>query len=307
MGGGILVTGCEGLVGSALTAWLRKQAFHLTGLDVRARDLHRGDVCDGGDVGRAFASCRGVVHLAAVSRVVWAEREPELCRSTNVGGTENVLRAALASRLRPWVIFVSSREVYGQQDALPVDEDAPLRPVNVYGRAKVRGEELAIEARAAGLRTAIVRLSNVYGSTRDHADRVIPAFARGAVLGRRLRVDGAGHVFDFTHLDDVVRGLVGLVEAMTEGGAPLPPVHLLTGVPTSLRDLARMAIDAGGTDATIVEAPPRSYDVARFYGDPSRAHALLGWRARVGIREGVARLVEDFRAELRPAGAEVRS
>lgn len=302
----ILVTGSEGLVGGALRWALRAHGLDVVGLDVRARGPGRADVRDECEVARAVDGCRGIVHLAAVSRVVWAERDPEACWATNVGGTENVLRAAAAGRRRPWVIFVSSREVYGEADALPVGEEHPRRPVNVYGRAKGRGEELAILARAAGVRTAIVRLSNVYGSARDHADRVVPAFARGAVLGRRLRVDGADHVFDFTHLDDVVRGLVRVVEVMDAGEAAPPPVHLLTGKPTSLGQLARFAIEAAGPGASVVEAPPRSYDVARFYGDPSRARALLGWEARVGVREGVGRLVEDFRLELR-AGAEVRS
>lgn len=71
------------------------------------------------------------------------------CRATNVGGTRNVLAAALAADPRPWVLFASSREIYGQADALPVTEDAPARAMNVYGHTKVAGEALVGEARAA--------------------------------------------------------------------------------------------------------------------------------------------------------------
>jgi nucleoside-diphosphate-sugar epimerase len=244
----------------------------------------------------AIADCDGVVHLAAISRVVWGERDPALCWSTNVGGLRNVVDAALARARRPWLLFASSREVYGQPATLPASEDAALAPVNVYGRSKVAGENMVLEAREAGLRTAVVRLSNVYGSTGDHADRVLPAFARAAVAGQPLRVDGMGHTFDFTHIDDVASGVSALAELLRQGEQP-PPIHLLTGLPTSLGQAASLAIELARSQSTIVEAPPRSYDVATFYGDPGRARALLGWTARVTLPEGLGRLINDFRAE----------
>jgi nucleoside-diphosphate-sugar epimerase len=285
MAGKILITGAEGLVGAALARALAERGDEVVGLDLRAAEP--GDVRKAEDVRRALAGCEGVVHLAAVSRVVWGERDPEACLSTNVGGTRTVLREAR----RAWVLFASSREVYGQPAALPATEDAPLAPVNVYGRCKVAGERLADEAE----RAAVVRLSNVYGSTADHADRVLPAFARAAVAGDPLRVDGAGHTFDFTHLDDAVRGLMAVADLLRAGERP-PPIHLVTGAPTTLGEAARLAVELAGTDAPIVEAPPRDYDVARFVGDPGRARALLGWTPRVPFREGLARLVADFRA-----------
>lgn len=288
----ILITGSEGLVGSAVAEALVRRGDEVVGLDLGAKDPK--DVRVRAAVDAAMAGCTGVLHLAAVSRVVWAEQDPERAWTTNVRGTENVLRAAFASRVRPWVVFASSREVYGRPDRLPVAEDAPLRPINVYGRAKVRGEELLRTAGEEGLRAAVLRLSNVYGSARDHEDRVVPAFARGAALGRTLRVDGRDHVFDFTHLGDVTRGILAAVDLVAERGR-LPPIHLLTGTPTSLGELAAIAIDVAGTTATVSEAPPRSYDVPRFWGDPARAREILGWRAEIALRDGVGRLIADFR------------
>ena len=297
----ILITGSEGLIGSALRTALEARGTEVAGLDLRGAGDEEGDVRDAERVRHAVAGCCGIVHLAAVSRVVWGEREPETCRDVNVGGLRNVIAAAATVRAkssgRPWVVFASSREVYGQPDRLPVTEDAPLRPINVYGRSKVEGERLVEAARGEGLRAAIVRLSNVYGSTRDHADRVVPAFARGAVLGSVLRVDGADHTFDFTHLDDATRGIVAIIDLLADGKTPPPPVHLLTGQPFSLGQLAALAADLAGTGATIVQAPPRSFDVSRFHGNPARARKLLGWAPHVGLRQGLARLIHDFRLE----------
>jgi UDP-glucose 4-epimerase len=234
-----------------------------------------------------------VIHLAAVSRVVWGQRDPESCWDTNVHGTRNILEAAWLAAPRPWVVFSSSREVYGRPDHLPVREDAPLRPVNLYGRSKAEGERQVVEARREGLRTAIVRLSNVYGHVNDHADRVVPAFARAAVEGAPMIICGRGHTFDFTHIDDVVRGLVRLVEVLEDGLAP-SPIHFASGRPTTLGELATLANALGGDRSELVDGPERDYDVAQFVGDPTRASHLLQWRSEVDLNDGLQQLIRDF-------------
>lgn len=206
-----------------------------------------------------------------------------------------MLELALSSTMRPWVIFASSREVYGQPDALPVAETCPVCPVNVYGRSKVEGEKLVDAARNEGLRACTIRLSNVFGSTNDHVDRVVPAFARAAALGQTLRIDGAEHTFDFTHIDDVTRGIVALAEFLASGKAAPQPIHFVSGVPTTLGQLAEMAIRIAGTGATVRCAPPRDFDVAKFYGTFAKAREILDWEPRVSLEEGLKRLIQDFR------------
>ena len=210
----VLITGSHGLIGTALGVELEKAGYAVERLDLRGGEGSRGDILDRAAVERAIDGCIGVVHLAAVSRVIDGERAPEVCWRTNVDGTRNVIEAALAELRRPWVIYASSREVYGQPGALPASEDAALAPVNIYGRSKVAAEDLTAKA---DLVTAIVRFSNVYGWVGDHADRVVPAFARQAAAGLPLRVDGSGHTFDFTHLDDTVRGVLAVVAQLVAG------------------------------------------------------------------------------------------
>ncbi|MDH5493272.1 MAG: NAD(P)-dependent oxidoreductase [Myxococcales bacterium] len=299
----ILITGSSGLIGAALTSALLAEGVDVVRLDVRGRGEAHGDVRDRARVHETVARVDGIVHLAAVSRVVWGERDPELCWATNVGGLRNVLEAAAQSGRAPWVAFASSREVYGQPVVLPATEDAPLRPVNVYGRSKVEGELLVAEAQRAGLRACTVRLSNVFGSTSDHADRVVPAFARAAALGAELRVDGFDHTFDFTHIDDVTRGMVALTQLLSAGGPP-PPIHFVSGRPTTLEELATLAARLGQRGSSIRSAAPRDFDVARFFGDPSRAKDLLGWQPLVRLEDGLARLVHAFRDAYRDAEAQ---
>src|SRR5690606_18333135 len=138
---------------------------------------------------------------------------------------------------------------------LPAVKDAPLAPINIYGRTKVAGERLITEAAGLGLRAAVVRLSNVYGSPADHHDRVVPAFVRAAVAGTALRVDGPEHTFDFTHIDDTARGIALLADLLAHGEPAPPPIHLLPGQPTTLGQLAALAVELAGGHAPIVTAP----------------------------------------------------
>ncbi len=155
-------------------------------------------------------------------------------------------------------------------------------------------EQYASKARLNGLNTAVVRLANVYGCVEDHEDRVLPAFCRNAAEGRPLRVDGFDHVFDFTHVDDTVRGIAQLVALLNANEHNLPPIHLLPGIGTTLLEAAKIAVDAADSDSSIVAAPSRDYDVARFIGNPERAKRLLGWEARITPSEGIRTLVKAF-------------
>jgi len=293
----ILITGSSGLIGRALRLALHEQGYCIRGLDIRASGTEAGDVCHPDTLRQAIQGCAGVIHLAAVSRVVWGERDPEHCEKVNIGGVRHLIDAALQSAHRPWLVFASSREVYGQAEQLPVPEEAPLRPVNVYARTKVAGERLMTEAREHGLQTSIVRFSNVFGSIHDHPDRVVPAFARAAALGKPLRVEGSEHTFDFTHVQDVADAVVALVRVLQAGPSTLAPIHFVTGQPTTLGQLANLAIRLAGSDSPILLAPERNFDVARFYGCPQRAQAQLGWTAKVSLEQGLAALIQAFRAD----------
>lgn len=299
----ILVSGSEGLVGRRLCAFLQRTGHRVVTLDNRlaADRAGHGDIRDQSAVARSVTGCDGVIHLAGVSRVLWGEREPDVCWDSNVGGTQNIVDAAIASSKRAWVLFASSREVYGEPVRLPVSDDDPIRPINIYGRSKAQAESILIAARDRGIRTGVVRLSNVYGDVRDWPDRVSPAFARGAAQGSPLKVCGSGHTFDFTHVEDTVRGIALAAEALGAGESKLPPMHFLTGQATTLGELAALANEAGGGRSTVVEAPQRSYDVAHFVGDPRRADEILGWRAAISVQVGIPRFVRDFAATLREA------
>jgi len=287
----ILVTGSSGLIGQPITVALRRQGHQVVEFDLKnspQQDLRNSDA-----VSAALKGASGVIHLAAVSRVALAEADPELCKSVNEHAFQTLLDICASASPPPWLIFSSSREVYGRQERLPVRETAPLQPLNVYARSKYYGESIVSEIRNRLLAANTVRLTSVYGALNDDPNRLIPAFARVSVFGGNLFVDGGERCFDFVHVDDVVRALLVLVE-LTASGNNLEPIHLASGVPTKLLDLAHLALTNARKPITVIDRAPREYDVHSFVGDTARAQQLLGWRNHIAIGEGFARLVNDF-------------
>jgi len=287
----ILVTGSEGLIGRYLT-----QALVDSGHEIRRFDLVRSpaeDVRNPSALKKAIHGVSGVVILAAVSRVIWAQRDPARCTATNVDALGTIIRLCLEAKNRPWMLFASSREVYGNAEQFPVAEDAPLSPINLYAHSKVKGEAMIGEARAAGLTANICRLSSVYGCPLDHRDRVAMAFAQAASFGGTIRLEGADNMLDFTSVRDVTRGLALHISATAQGES-LPPIHFVSGEGTTLADLAGIACRNARNIVSLEETAPRRFDVPRFVGDPSRAKALLGWSAGTGIREGLPVLIDDI-------------
>jgi nucleoside-diphosphate-sugar epimerase len=283
----ILVTGAAGLIGRHFCTRLEREGRAFRRFDLRIAPEQ--DTRNPAALAQALEGVSGVVHLAAVSRVVTAQGQPDLCWETNVDALKSLL--SLCGDSGRWIVFASSREVYGQPLALPVAESAPLQPMNIYARSKVAGEALIDGVREKGVVANVVRFSSVYGCPQDHEDRVAMAFAWAGCRGGTMRLEGGENVLDFTYIDDAVDGLWRLCQR-TEAGERLPPIQFVSGRGVTLRQLADMAARNARGTVRSVEAPPRDFDVSRFIGDPARAAALLGWRATTDLETGVARLID---------------
>lgn len=292
----VLITGSEGLIGRELQRQLKAANIAYVGFDksIAAEQARYGDILNKPLLQQAIAKCSGIIHLAAISRVIWGERDPATCWETNVTGTQHILDIAANAAHKPWLIYASSREVYGQPITLPATEDTPLRPINHYAQAKVAAENLVNSYKNRGLNTAILRFSNVYGDTLDHADRVIPAFCFAAALGGQLNIEGKDNLFDFTHVTDVARGIIATMQQLAAGNN-LPSIHFTSGQATSLLELAKLVNEIGGGLATINYKPPRNFDVAQFYGSATRASQLLNWQHTTHLADGLNQLIKHYR------------
>lgn len=298
----ILITGAAGMIGSSTSKKLVELGHTVIGIDINLNtkpmtNVVYGDIRDMKDLEKNIEDVDGVIHLAAVSRVIFAQNNPELCFDTNIVGSNNVVRSALSSSKKPWLIYASSREVYGASDVLPVSENFALNPVNIYGKSKLAAELSFDAANHAGLKSAIVRFSNVYGWTEDHETRVIPAFLRASIKNDKLYVEGTDNTFDFVHISDATAGLIKVVEYMESEKTAFPKIHFVTGQATTLLELANKCVQIAGS-GEIEMAPSRTFDVGKFYGNPSRAKEILGWDAKIQLSDGLKMFHEELKNKL---------
>jgi nucleoside-diphosphate-sugar epimerase len=296
----ILVTGSSGLIGSAVCPILQAEGFDVLTMDIRKGQYGDAipcfkDILDGCELGRAVEGVAGIIHLAGVSRVVDAQRSPERCLRVNVDGLKNLIEAMEKQRELPWLIFASSREVYGEPLYLPVDEGHVLNPINVYGKSKQICEGMLENAAKSGMTSLIYRFSNVYGSIYDYPTRLIPAFLVGAIEGKTLRVDSADHVFDFTYVGDVAVAIATAANRLANGdfiGANV--FNLSPGKGTSLTELLEIIKRVVGKEVTTTRGRERKYDVARYVGNCTKLKSAMGYECRMQLKQGLEQMCADY-------------
>ena len=300
----ILITGGAGLIGTAARNHFEERGWDVTTLDLKEFALdgrkidHVGDICQIITLQEILSDIDGILHLAAVSRVIDAELDKPECTRVNVDGTRRLLQVASATKCR-WFIFGSSREVYGEPTLLPVKEEHGVSPINHYGFAKVEGERMVKEyCEQNGMSHSILRFSNVYGHPGDHPTRLVNAFLWNALHSEPLEVHGGGQLFDLTHIDDTASAIFNAANFMHSESRDLPPIHVLSGNPVAIEDLARLVLEITGSDSQIIHTQGRDYDVNRFYGDPSRLQNILRYRCQISIHEGLEMAAKLFRRRL---------
>ena len=280
----MLVTGSEGLIGKELSIKLLERKINVIGYDIKKGQ----DVLDQKSLEKIICDVDGVIHLAAVSRVVTGYKDPNAAVTTNVIGTSNILDLIRRKNPSCWMIFGSSREVYGESQSIKKESD-PQKPVNVYGASKSAGEYLTLcYGNNYNLRTFVVRFSNVYGGLNDHPDRVIPRFFNQALANSEITVYGGNQIFDFVHLSDVVEGLIRLIQKIINNEKLESRIfHFLTGRSSNLVDLAKKIIEITNSKSVINFLARREFDVDTFVGDPSVTMKVLEWQPRISIDEGL--------------------
>jgi UDP-glucose 4-epimerase len=293
----ILVTGSAGFIGSALREYLEAKDIKVVSYDIK--DAPDYDVRNINNLRNLIKDVEGIIHLAAVSRVITAQQQPHECISTNIGGTSNLLELARTRNgTLPWIIFGSSREVFGEPEIFPVTEKSPRIPINIYGLSKITGEHLCeTYTKYYNLKIRILRFSNVYTGVNDHLDRVIPKFILQALKDEDLYINGSGEErFDFTYISDVIKGIWGCFEEIRTSKSPLDDFNLSIGTPVSLKILAEIIVEKTNSNSKIMFNPSRDYDVNHFYASPKKAIERLGFEPSVSIDKGIDLAIKDLKS-----------
>ncbi|RAU21944.1 epimerase [Paramagnetospirillum kuznetsovii] len=300
-----LVTGGCGFIGSHLVDRLLADGHDVRVLDDlssgRRENLNEratlivGDVCDAAVVKSAMDGADGCFHLAAVSSVQRSTEAWAATHSINQTGAINLFEAARsAAGARPVpVVFASSAAVYGDSEALPLQEAGVALPISPYGADKLgcefhaRAAARVFEGRFAGL-----RFFNVFGPRQDPASPysgVISIFADRALRGLDLMIFGDGEqVRDFIHVSDVVRCMAKAM-AFLEGqpSGYFSPFNVCRGERVSVNMLAQAVLRASGSTVPISHGPARCGDIRYSQGDPAHSQSVLGFAAEITLIQGL--------------------
>ena len=304
------ISGGAGFLGLHLSRRLLADGYDVRTLDVvplddaeleRSVDELRGDVRNRDSVGKLVSGADVVVHAAAALPI---QASRGSIRSVNVGGTENVLRAADDAGVRR-VVFISSTAVYGVPEKHPIEEGDPLVGVGSYGESKIDAEGLC---RVAAVETTIVRPKTFIGAERLGVFEILFDWIRE---GRRIYTLGKGrNRYQLLAVEDLVDAIVRAAE---EPKAARETFNVGATEFGTVRSDLQALIDHAGSSSRLQPVPVKPAEIALralellrvsplaewhyktahkdSFVDVSKAQRLLGWQPRLSNRDA---LIETY-------------
>ena len=200
------------------------------------------------------------------------------------------------------IVFAGTRQIYGKPDYLPVDENHPVRPVDVNGINKMAGEWYHIlYNNVYGIRACSLRLTNTIGPRmriKDARQTFLGVWIRQVLTGRPFEVWGGEQLRDFTYVDDCVDAMM---RAALHEEAFGQIFNIGGGKRISLRDLADLLVDTAGEGAYEVREYPadrKKIDIGDYYADDSHLRSLLDWEPRTELKDGLRQIIDYYRPRL---------
>jgi dTDP-glucose 4,6-dehydratase len=264
----------------------------------REVEVFRGDLTNPEAVAGSVKGRERILHLGALIPIPYSYRHPREFVAANVVGTLNILEAARQAAIER-LVHVSTSEVYGTPDDLPIPETAPLNAQSPYAASKIGADQLALSYHACfDLPVVVARPFNTFGP-RQSARAVIPTIITAALTADEIVLGSTGPTRDFLYVEDTVLGLMSCADADGVAGAT---INLGTGSRISVHDVAALILEQLGVDKPITLAEervrPERSEVQHLEADVARARELLDWTHSVSLAEGLNRTIEWFTSSI---------
>ena len=311
----VFVTGATGLVGSWLTGRLIDAGADVVCLvrdwvpqseSVRSRAIDRvkvvrGDICDRDLMERALGEYEidTVFHLAAQTIVGIANRNPISTFESNIQGTWNLLEACRRSPKVQSIVVASSDKAYGDQEALPYCEDAPLQGRHPYDVSKSCADLIAqAYAKTYGSPVTVTRCGNFYGGGDLNWNRIVPGTIRSILRGERpiIRSDGQ-FVRDYFYVEDGAAAYMLLGEQLHQrpelrGQA----FNFSIESEVTVLELVEKILRAMDSDLKPAVRNEASNEIRRQFLSAAHARSVLNWHPLFTLEEGLERTIEWYEA-----------
>jgi dTDP-glucose 4,6-dehydratase/UDP-glucose 4-epimerase len=314
-GKSVLVTGGMGFIGSNLARELVSLGAEVTIVDslipeyggnlfnvADFRDRVSINVCDVRDpfaMTYLLAGKDYLFNLAGQTSHLDSMTDPHTDLGINATAQLSILEACKKVNRGIKIVFASTRQIYGKPDSLPVDENHPIRPVDVNGINKLAGEWYhLLYNNVYGIKACALRLTNTYGPGMrvvDARQTFLGIWLRLLIEGRPIKVFGDGlQLRDFNFVDDCVAAMLAAGSSDITGGK----VYNLGGREViSVKDLAALLVNLGHAGSYEVVPFPddrKAIDIGDYYGDFSAISRDIGWQPQVSLREGLQRTVAYY-------------
>jgi UDP-glucose 4-epimerase len=250
-----------------------------------------GDICQTDILNSAVKGVDYVIHLAALWLLQCYEY-PRAAFDVNVRGTFNVLEACVTNKVKK-LIYSSSASVYGDALEIPMTEEHPYHNKTFYGATKIAGEQMcrAFYYRY-GLNYVGLRYMNVYGPRQDYRGAYIAVIMK--ILDRLDKglppiVYGDGsQAYDFIYVSECAKANLCALKADTVDSF----YNVGRGIQTTIKELTELILEITGSNLKIQYKPEGTTFVKNRVGCPKKAEAEIGFKAQVGLKDGLERLIE---------------
>ncbi|GGH81454.1 UDP-glucose 4-epimerase [Pullulanibacillus pueri] len=236
-----------------------------------------------------------IIHLAAQINVSQSIQDPTHDAMINVLGTINLLTLAVKYNIKKF-IFSSSCAIYGNNDQLPIKEEAPFRPFSIYGVSKYSSEQyIQVFHRLFGLPFTILRYANVYGprQTSNGEGGVISIFIRKLLNKETIMVFGDGHqTRDFVFVEDVARANVLALET---GDNQI--INIGTKTQKKISEVVDMLSHYIPNNIAICYESARPGDIRDSCLDNEKARQVMGWAPSVSFDEGIKETINYYKSK----------
>ncbi|MCD5390394.1 dTDP-glucose 4,6-dehydratase [candidate division NPL-UPA2 bacterium] len=309
----LLITGGAGFIGSNFTKYIlsRYPDYLVTVLDALTycgnlnnftQDMWEnphftfwhGDIRDRETVDNLMRQAEVVVHLAAETHVDRSIDNSDAFISTDVKGAQ-VLLEALRRHSVERFIHVSTSEVYGTAEEVPMTENHPLNPRSPYAAAKAGADRLAYSYFVTyDLPIVILRPFNAYGSN-QYPEKMIPLFTTNAIEDKPLPVYGDGTFSrDWTYVEDLCQALDRALQVDMER-LKGEVINLGTGVDTDINTIAKIILERlQKPESSVRFIEDRPGHVQKHISSTSKSKVLLDWSPTTDLRDGLQRTIDWY-------------
>lgn len=311
----VLVTGSAGFIGSHLTEYLLKEGARVRAFVRYSSDgylgnlkylepfpdnleIFFGDLRNPDAVREAMKGVDCVFNLASIVSIPYSYRNPREYFDNNLYFILNILEAAKDLGTAA-IVHISTSEVYGTAERVPIDEKHPLKGQSPYSASKIGADKVAESFyRSFDSPVITIRPFNTYGP-RQSERAVIPTIILQALHNKAILLGDVRPTRDFNFVEDTVSGIAMAAERIEKAYGEV--INIGSGVEVTIEEVANQILELTESDANIVfnasKVRPTKSEVQRLCADASKAKKLLGWESKITLREGLKRNIQWYKEQ----------